>query len=659
MRLAIALVIIGSFSINGLFSQCGSVLPNLGNDTLVCQGQSVILNPGTFDSYLWDNNSTSPTRAVTQTGTYWVKVGTTDLTNNLIVNGDFEQGNSGFSTGYIYTTTSTGSFGILSQEGRYTITSSPSLAHNNFTSCTDHTPNPGNQMMVVNGASTPTNVWCQTVNVTPNTDYYFGTWVSSALTDANVAQLQFSINNTTIGAVFSPPSTGCTWTQFYQVWNSGANTTAQICILNQNTNVSGNDFMIDDITFSTICYENDTIHVTSVPRPVISVTQNDSICAGELSSITASSASSDLVYTWTPGNIQSNELNVSPAGSTFYSVTAVDTNGCVSNLVTRLVYVAPSPAVSIAASADTICIGNQVVLTASSGASNLTYQWSPVTGTSNQISDTPSTTTQYIVQATNAQNCSGYDTITIVVIPELTLSFSGNTTICIGDTTQITVTANYPQTQFLWGDGTTNSFVLVAPLQDTFLTVTGSYYTCPIVTDSVFITVNPLPTIQMPADIEICKNETVGFTAVPNPGNGTVYWTTLGTTGASQTVTATNNMYIVGYAEYAGCVSAPDSFFIHVLEACDIVVPNVFTPNKDGVNDFFSLISADGIQSLECIILNRWGNEIRTFDLPDFAWDGKDKSGNELVEGVYFYKISGLTTGGGAIEKHGFVSLER
>jgi hypothetical protein len=69
MRLAIALVIIGSFSINGLFSQCGSVLPNLGNDTLVCQGQSVILNPGTFDSYLWDNNSTSPTRAVTQTGT--------------------------------------------------------------------------------------------------------------------------------------------------------------------------------------------------------------------------------------------------------------------------------------------------------------------------------------------------------------------------------------------------------------------------------------------------------------------------------------------------------------------------------------------------------------------------------------------------------------
>ncbi|MCO5260504.1 MAG: hypothetical protein M9916_10205 [Crocinitomicaceae bacterium] len=198
MKFVISLSLIPTLSINLVFSQCGSVLPNLGNDTLICQGQSITLNPGTFNSYLWDNNTTSATRNVTQTGEYWVRVGTLDLTDNLIVNGDFELGNTGFSTGYTYSNTSTGSYGVLSQEGYYTITSSPSLAHTNFISCTDHTPPSGTQMMVVNGANNPTNLWCQTVNVTPNTDYYFGTWVSNALNDANVAQLQFSINNSTI-----------------------------------------------------------------------------------------------------------------------------------------------------------------------------------------------------------------------------------------------------------------------------------------------------------------------------------------------------------------------------------------------------------------------------------------------------------------------------
>lgn len=660
MKLVAALAILGSFSTNGLLAQCGSVVPDLGNDTLVCQGQSVILNPGTFDSYLWDNNSTNQTRAVTQTGTYWVKVGTTDLTNNLIVNGDFEQGNTGFSTGYIYTTTSTGTYGILSQEGRYTITSSPSLAHTNFTSCTDHTPAPGNQMMVVNGASTPTNVWCQTVNVTPNTDYYFGTWVSSALDDANVAQLQFSINNTTIGAVFSPPSTGCTWTQFYQVWNSGANTTAQICILNQNTNISGNDFMIDDITFATICYAQDTINVTSVPKPVITVTPNDSICAGELSSIIASSTSTDLVYNWTPGNISSPELNVSPATSTFYSVTATDTNGCISNLVSRLVHVKPSPSVTIVEAENPVCSGNPVFLTANSSSSNLTYNWTPVSATTQQISDTPTSSTQYTVQVTNQQGCSGSDTIQIVIIPPLALTFAGNTTICLGDSTQLTVSGNIPQMQFEW-EGTVNgNQYTVAPTETGYIYATGSFQNCPQVTDSIQIIVNGIPTFVTPQDVQICKGESFQSTVVATPSSSTVYWPSFGgMTGPTQSITATDDQYITVYVENQGCISAADSFFVDVLLSCDIVVPNVFTPNKDGINDLFSLISADGIESLSCVILNRWGTIVQTFNQPNFTWDGRDAGGNDMMEGVYFYQITGTTSGGEEIDKQGFVSLER
>ena len=47
---------------------------NLGNDIIRCNGQSVVLNPGSFASYLWQDTSTGPTFTVTQTGTYWVTV---------------------------------------------------------------------------------------------------------------------------------------------------------------------------------------------------------------------------------------------------------------------------------------------------------------------------------------------------------------------------------------------------------------------------------------------------------------------------------------------------------------------------------------------------------------------------------------------------------
>ncbi len=660
MRLLAALVISGSVGISAASAQCGSVQPDLGNDTIVCQGQSVILNPGTFDSYLWDNNSTSATRAVTQTGTYWVKVGTVELTDNLIVNGDFEQGNTGFSTGYTYTNTSTGTYGMLSQEGYYTITSSPNLAHTNFLACTDHTPPPGTQMMVVNGANSPTDVWCQTVNVNPGTDYYFGTWVSNALNDANVAQLQFSINNSTIGAIFSPSATGCNWTQFYQVWNSGIATTADICILNQNTNVSGNDFMIDDITFATICYDYDTINITSVPKPVITVTPNDSICVGEMSSIIASSSDPNLVYTWNPGNIQSDELNVSPTSSMFYSVTGVDTNGCVSNLESRLVYVKASPTVTIVELENPVCFGDSVFLTATSPNPNLTYNWTPIAATTQQVSDLPSGSTQYTVQVTNQTGCSAYDTIDIVVIPELELTFSGNTTICAGDSTLLTVSGNVPQMQFVWEGTAPGDQYWVAPSQNSYVYATGSYQNCPQVTDSVLVVVNVIPSVAPPADVQVCKGESFSVTVYPTPASGTVHWDSVGMlTGTTVTFTATEDEYKYFFAEHLGCVSEPDSFFVDVLLTCDIEIPNVFTPNKDGVNDFFSLISFDGIESLDCVILNRWGNVIQSFSQPGFAWDGKDSSGNDVSEGVYFYHITGFTAGGEEIEKHGFVTLER
>lgn len=297
---------------------------NLGPDTTLCPGQTITLNAaasGPYNSYLWNNNSTSSTRFVNSPGTYSVKVGT--LGDNQIVNGDFEQGNTGFSTNYTLGTG--GPWGLLSFEGNYAVTSSPHLAHTNFSVCQDHTPAPGTQMMVVNGSGTPgTNVWCQTIPVQANTDYQFGAWAANALNEVNVAQLQFSINGSTIGNVFSTTTNACNWQQFFQVWNSGTNNNANICIVNQNTSNGGNDFLLDDITFRPICFSYDTVVVTYSQLPQVNLGVDITLCEGE--TVTLDAQNSGSTFLWNDGTTDQTKV-VDAAGN--YQVTVTNSDFCV------------------------------------------------------------------------------------------------------------------------------------------------------------------------------------------------------------------------------------------------------------------------------------------------------------------------------------------
>jgi gliding motility-associated-like protein len=85
----------------------------------------------------------------------------------------------------------------------------------------------------------------------------------------------------------------------------------------------------------------------------------------------------------------------------------------------------------------------------------------------------------------------------------------------------------------------------------------------------------------------------------------------------------------------------------------DFSFPNVITPNSDGINDLFEIENLP--ENTEVIILNRWGNVVFSSSNYQNNWDGKDNSGNELVDGVYTYKFK---TQDGKIG-HGFVTLIR
>jgi len=228
-------------------------------DTAICRGNPVQLTAAGGFYYKWspasslsDSSIANPIATPTQTTQYIVKA--YSPSQNLITNGNFENGNVGFTSAYQYKTPPNTS------EGQYFVGSNAQTWNGGMTPCGDHTSGSGN-MMLVNGATVANqSIWCQTLAVQPNVDYAFSTWVQMVV-GSNPAILQFSINGTLLGSPFTPPATPCSWAEFYQLWNSGTNTFANICIVNQNTGAGGNDFGIDDISFSRLCEATDTVTI--------------------------------------------------------------------------------------------------------------------------------------------------------------------------------------------------------------------------------------------------------------------------------------------------------------------------------------------------------------------------------------------------------------
>ncbi|MBL0048146.1 MAG: gliding motility-associated C-terminal domain-containing protein [Bacteroidetes bacterium] len=402
---------------------------SLGNDTAICQGVPInfsLIVPaaatGFTQTYLWDNSTTTATRNVNAYGNYYCKV--TRKGTNKVTNGNFSSGNNGFTSGYIVGTG--GSFGPISAAGTYLVTTNASIAHTNFPSFGNHTTTGTGNMMVVNGSQNPnTSVWCQTIPVTPNLNYNFSTWVATCkgTLTAELAVLQFSINGvplflngSTTQNTFTPPpqplpassNLPAPWALFAATWNSGANTSASICIVNQNTTGSGNDFALDDIFFQEVCEYTDTLKVTPKPFPTGYNAGLDAvICSGQTANLNANNGDGSA-FSWSsvPPGFSSSTLNntVNPTDTTAYIFTS-ELNGCKKS-DTATVYVGATPVPS-AGTDDAICEGQSYTLNGNPGGAAV-FGWTslPAGFTSNQATPqvSPLVTTEFILTASNG-NC--------------------------------------------------------------------------------------------------------------------------------------------------------------------------------------------------------------------------------------------------------------
>ena len=97
---------------------------------------------------------------------------------------------------------------------------------------------------------------------------------------------------------------------------------------------------------------------------------------------------------------------------------------------------------------------------------------------------------------------------------------------------------------------------------------------------------------------------------------------------------------------------------IEVFGESSILIPNVFTPNGDGSNDFFSVFGENLIE-VKGEIFNRWGQKMFAWDNVNGKWDGRTLSGNEVPDGTYFYIIEAKGVDGKEYFEKGTLSLIR
>lgn len=403
------------------------------------------------------------------------------------------------------------------------------------------------------------------------------------------------------------------------------------------------------------CSDTVTLLVTVAPLAPLSL--NDTlVCAGVTMNIGFSNPPPGLSFSWTPANLLNgaNTANPSYTPQTSQVFTAVyGFPGCTDSLEREINVLD----LGFFATQDTsICPGDSVPVHDFDGFPGLSYDWSPNLWISNPLIYNPvlypPQTQSYSVIISNGV-CS--DTVTkLVEIFEPGSHPSLNDTICEGQSTVIGPVIPNPFLEYHWSPTSTlNNPDIPNPTASPLVTTTyilnghalGNPGSCPFGDTMTVFVANPAAPGFTYGEFVGCYGAEVTVSAngnpsyqyswyanngVPVPGNEYVF-------SVPYDTTVTFYMIVSG----GGCtdtISVTKTFESFDDYWGQLEMPNIFTPNEDGINDCFA---PEGVPEgcYKLYVYNRWG--VLMFDsdkLEKYCWDGKYmKTDSKAVDGVYFW----------------------
>lgn len=413
------------------------------------------------------------------------------------------------------------------------------------------------------------------------------------------------------------------------------------------------------------CDDTTTAVATILANPTFGFSPND-FCVGVAGTLSADN--NNLTYSWANSTSSTTGISVAvPAtvvGSTTYSVTGTDANSCATvNTISAIVHASPVVEILNQINGDTTVCGTTPIDLLASGATS--YVWS-TTAITNPIS--VSTTGSYSVVGTDAFGCINSTTINVTAAPGPVIGQGyGVPTICNGYQTQLSIDSTSGYT-YSW----VNSFGTVLST-DTIVTITSAGNYTLTVSNACGSTTQAITIGSASIDVSFDADTTMGLAPLhvqftnTSSGADSYYWLfgngdTLSTTVFNPTAdlhqhfeeAGTYVVYLLGTNGSNYCSASMSMEIIVLAQDIGVVIPNVFSPNGDAINDYFG-VQSYGIKQFSCSIYNRWGTLITELDNVSERWT----PGSNTSEGTYFYMIKATGIDNKDYSKEGYLLLVR
>lgn len=438
---------------------------------------------------------------------------------------------------------------------------------------------------------------------------------------------------------------------------------------------------------------SDSIYIKLASTIYIDTIKDQKICFKD--SLTLQAATIYNSYSWIPANnfiqVSPTQIKVFPQATTTYIMKALNAQGC-TIFDTALIEVLKPPSINLG-NDTTICSGNSLLLNA--GVGFISYMWND--GSTEPLLNISGSGT-YWVKAKDVYGCSSFDSIKVFVQNIPSFSLGNDTALCGQQTLLLRPTISGA---CKWQDGTIlqNQLIKSPGLYWLEVNKNGCYYR-----DSIVVTYNPFPIIQLTSDTIICNQNTIILNATQPSNTATYKWqdgsgagkilvTRPGTyivkvvdKGCELTDTCTinyeysptlnlgndtikcegdiihfdlsfpnstflwqdlsmNPIYDIGKAgnyyctvsNFCGTVS--DTIVVKDQKCeCQLLLPNIFSPNGDGINDEFKTSISCTPSFFKLVIFDRDGHIV--FETSDYLnyWKGTFK-GKPVPVGTYYYII--------------------
>lgn len=396
----------------------------------------------------------------------------------------------------------------------------------------------------------------------------------------------------------------------------------------------------------------DSVIVDVFSSPSANLTSTaDSICEGDSVTFTAQNG---LTYDWQLGingsSLQSGSNNTFSSstmlqGDSIY-VTISDGNSCTGTDY-YVIDVSPLPILNLV-NDTTICANNTLNIDGTTPF--VTYLWN--TGEiSSSINVSNAGTYSLIVENTYA--CSATDSIVVDTFTSPIVDMGPDTTICENNPILIDAGSNFAS--YLWSDGNTN--------QTNSISTFGTHWVNIIDTngcvagDTIYLT-PIINNFQIGNDTTIYMGASINLTA---SGGASYLWDNGDTTSSIIVSPNIETTYQVTVYYSNGCYDI-GTITVYVNDELNIFIPNMFSPNGDGANDYLMMYGYGFEDDIRFKIYNRWGevvykaddlSELHVDSGPTSGWDGKHNNIDQPT-GVYIWTLEATDLSGNSISLEKF-----